>query len=103
MKHRKVILSDSAARSLNHLLKHLEANWSENVKKKFVQKLDKRIEIAKRFPEAFPKSEFKKGLHKCVVTKQNTFYFTYNKKEVQIIAIFDSRQSTEKLKDQLLM
>lgn len=101
MKQRKVVVSESAARRLKQLMKHLEESWSENVKNKFMKKLDKRIEIVKRFPEAFPQSDLKKGLHKCIVTKQNTFYYIYNEDEIQIVAIFDSRQDPEKLEGQI--
>lgn len=44
-------------------------------------------------------SKFSKGLYKCIVTKQTTFFYRINmkEKEIEIITFFDTRQNPNKL------
>ena len=98
---RQVILSQTAAKKIDNLLTYLETNWSENVKLKFISKLEYRISIVRQKPEAFPKSKIKKGLHKCVITRQTTIYYTFDEKSINILTIFDNRQSPDKLIEEL--
>jgi plasmid stabilization system protein ParE len=66
---RKVKLTNTAKSQLKNLLEYLEEAWPEKVKRNFVKKLDKRIEMVSSNPNLFPRSFIKEGLHKCVVTK----------------------------------
>jgi hypothetical protein len=54
-------------------------------------------------PESCPKSKELGGIYKCVVTQQTTFYYRIlaDKKEIEIITLFDTRQDPDKLKGQL--
>ena len=67
---REVRLSKRATKKLDKLFYHLENNWSSNVKKGFVDKLDRCIRIIVEYPESNEKSKYKKGLYRCVITKQ---------------------------------
>ena len=87
-----------AEKRLNALLKYLEISWSKKVKNKFVSTLEKRLEIVKENPEAFSSSSIKMGLHKCVITKQITVYYTFNEEYIFVLTVFDNRQDPEKLK-----
>ena len=48
-------------------------------------------------------TEFK-GLFKCIVTKQTTFYYRVlsDKNEIEIITLFDTRQDPEKLRKDII-
>jgi plasmid stabilization system protein ParE len=94
---REVILSKQAADKLAKLLNYLETQWSERVKQNFIKKFDDSVKAVLLFPESTEKSNLKKGLHRCVVTKQTTFYYQFNDSEIQIITIFDTRMSMEVL------
>jgi len=98
---REVVLSKRAAGKLEKLLNYLETQWSEGVKKKFIKKFDDSVKAITVFPESTEKSNLKKGLHRCVVTKQTTFYYQFNDFEIQIITIFDTRMSPELLKREI--
>jgi len=89
---RTVKLTKTAQQRLDKLLEYLETHWSEKVKDEFILKLDKRIEQVRIRPNLFPSSSIKTGLHKCVVTKQTTFYYNHTKAEVVILTVFDNRQ-----------
>lgn len=98
---RKVFLSKRAKIKLEKLLEYLETEWSERIKNEFIDKLDNTLNIIQNNPESFPKTTFIKGLHKCVVTKQNTLYYRIKKSRIEIVTIFDSRQDPKKLKEYL--
>jgi len=98
---RRVIFSRTAERRLENLLEYLVENWSDKVKNDFLNKLDQAISIIKVHPESFPASQKEIGLRKCVVTKQTTVYFLFDKKEVKILTLFDSRQDPVKLRNEL--
>ena len=98
---REVVLSKRAAGKLEKLLNYLETQWSEGVKKNFIKKFDDSVKAITLFPESTEKSNLKKGLHRCVVTKQTTFYYQFNDFEIQIITIFDTRMSPELLKREI--
>jgi len=95
---RTIIFSKNAEKSLFELFEYLEIKWSKKVKDKFTSNLDKVIYLIQTEPEIFPKSEVNKNYHKCVLSKQTTFYYKFNKKRVEIIAFFDTRQDPNKIK-----
>ena len=98
---RKAILSKKTISRLEKLLVYLETEWGERAKQKFIKKLDKSIKFVTTFPEATEKSELMVGLHRCVVTKQTTFYYKFNDTEIHIVALFDNRMNPEKLKNEI--
>ena len=94
---RTVIISKLAERKLEKLFDYLVAKWSVKVKSEFIKKLDKSILAIREQPESFPSSEKGKGLRKCVVTKQTTLYYRFDKEKIKIVTLFDTRQSPKKL------
>ncbi|MEM9547485.1 MAG: type II toxin-antitoxin system RelE/ParE family toxin [Bacteroidota bacterium] len=99
---RQVVLSKTAEIKLDNLLTHLKTNWSENVKLRFISKLEHRLNIVRQKPEAFPKSEIKKGLFKCVITRQTTMYYTFDENVIYILTFFDNRQDPSILKEEVI-
>lgn len=98
---RQIVLTKTAQRRLDELLEHLENEWSVKVKVNFISKLQKRLEIVKSNPEAFQESEIKKGLYKCVITRQTSIYYIFNESKIFILTIFDNRQDIVKLKQDI--
>ena len=94
---RQIVLTKTAQRRLKELLEHLEKEWSTKVKRNFISKFENRLEIVKTNPQAFPESEIKKGLHKCVITRQTSLYFTFDSSKIYVLTVFDSRQDSNKL------
>jgi len=96
----KVFLSELAESKLLKLSEYLLEEWNLKTRDKFISKLnDKIIQISNQ-PESCPKSSEFKNLYKCVVTKQTTFFYRIiaERKEIEIITIFDTRQNPDKLK-----
>ena len=96
----KVFLSELAENKLLKLNDFLLENWNLKVRNDFIKKLTSRINQIKEQPESCPQSSEIKGLFKCVVTKQTTFFYRINfdRKEIEIITVFDTRQNPNKLK-----
>ncbi|MDT8411388.1 MAG: type II toxin-antitoxin system RelE/ParE family toxin [Vicingaceae bacterium] len=95
----KVFLSELAEKKLLKLTDFLLENWNLKVRNDFIKKLTSKIKQVSEQPESCPQSTDFKGLFKCVVTKQTTFYYRINfdKKEIEIITVFDTRQHPDKL------
>lgn len=96
----KVYLSSLAEAKLIELTEYLVEEWNLKTKNIFLSKFTEKINQITLHPESCPKSLALEGLYKCVVTKQTTFYYRWNKskKEIEIITLFDSRQHPDKLK-----
>ncbi|MFY8189190.1 MAG: type II toxin-antitoxin system RelE/ParE family toxin [Flavobacterium sp.] len=96
----KVFLSDLAASKLLKLSEYLLENWNLKTRDKFIDKLSEKIKQISTHPQSCPESSEIKGLYKCVVTKQTTFYYriSFELEEIEIITIFDTRQSPDQLK-----
>ena len=95
---RKVILSKRASVKLDKLLDHLENDWSEKVKLDFINKLDQTLQTLKTFPESNEKSSLKKGLYRCVVSRQTTFFYQFNTTTIKIVTFFDTRMDPGKIR-----
>ena len=96
----KVFLSELAESKLLKLSQYLLENWNLKTRDKFIEKLTGKIEQISLQPESCPQSSEFKGLYKCVVTKQTTFYYRISRElnEIEIITIFDTRQNPKKLR-----
>lgn len=99
----KVYLSNSAENKLLKLSEYLLENWNLKTRDKFIEKFTEKINQISLQPESCPESIEFKGIFKCVVTKQNTFYYRINYKinEIEIITIFDTRQRPNKLNKEI--
>tara|TARA_R110002051_G_C8483973_1_gene462105 strand:+ start:312 stop:617 length:306 start_codon:yes stop_codon:yes gene_type:complete len=95
----EVYLSELAESKLLKLSEYLLEEWNKKTRDKFIQKLTEKIDQISFQPDSCPQSSEFKGLFKCVVTKQTTFYYRINTelKEIEIITLFDTRQNPEKL------
>jgi plasmid stabilization system protein ParE len=95
----KVFLSELAEKKLLKLNDFLLENWNLKVRNDFINKLTSKINQISKQPESCPQSSEFKGLFKCVVTKQTTFYYRVNldRREIEIITVFDTRQNPNKL------
>ncbi|NLP59536.1 type II toxin-antitoxin system RelE/ParE family toxin, partial [Lutibacter sp. B1] len=95
----KVFLSELAENKLLKLNDFLLENWNLKVRNDFIKKLTSKIEQISEQPESCPQSIEFKGLFKCVVTKQTTFYYRikFEREEIEIITVFDTRQDPNKL------
>jgi len=93
----KIRWTEEATKNLESIIIYLESNWTDKELKRFFQKLEKQILIISNFPEAYPLSKYKKGTHRCVLTKNLTIYYTIKEDCIVLLSIFDTRQNPDKL------
>jgi len=98
---RNVKLTQTAEKQLRKLLEYLETSWPQKVKSDFIKKLDSSISKISLNPNLFPRSFIKKGLHKCVVTKQTSLFYIHDEATITILTVFENRQNPENLTDQI--
>lgn len=75
----------------------IELEFGLNSRVKFANKVNKNLNLIVKNPELFPKSALNNRIHKCVITKQSTLYYTYTIKEIKILSVFDTRQNPLKI------
>ena len=99
----KVFLSELAESKLLKLNDYLLENWNLKTRDRFIEKLSEKMKHILIQPQSCPESFEFKGLYKCVVTKQTTFYYRVSTelREVEVITIFDTRQNPDKLKKEI--
>ena len=94
----KIRWTEEATKNLENIIIYLETNWTTKELKKFFQKLEKQFLLLSIFPEAYPLSQKKKNIHRCVLTKNLTIYYTVKDDYLVLLSIFDTRQDPVKLK-----
>jgi plasmid stabilization system protein ParE len=94
---RKVVFSRIASRRLEALLLFLELEWSPNAKKQFIARLDASLNRLKKYPGSAPRSQTIPNLHRCVITRQTTIYYRFDKHTIKVVALFDTRQDPDNL------
>ncbi len=101
MKKHEVFLSPLTERKLIILLDYLIEKWGVNSKNKYLSKFKSAINQISTHPESCPESLEMKGLYKCVVTKQSSFYYRIRNSEIEIITLFDNRQDQSKIFEEI--
>jgi addiction module RelE/StbE family toxin len=94
----KIRWTEEATKNLESIIIYLETNWTTKELKRFFQKLEKQLLLISIFPEAYPLSQKKKRIHRCVLTKNLTIYYTVKDDSLVLLALFDTRQDPVKLK-----
>jgi plasmid stabilization system protein ParE len=94
---KEIVFSKRATLKLEGLLHYLETEWSLKVKHSFIARLDNALFQIAKMPENCPVSHKKKGVYKCLVSKQTSLFYRINDKEIEIITLFDNRQKPSKL------
>jgi addiction module RelE/StbE family toxin len=94
----KIRWTEEATKNLESIIIYLETNWTTKELKKFFQKLEKQLLLLSIFPEAYPLSQQKKRIHRCVLSKNLTIYYTIKDDSIVLLSLFDTRQDQAKLK-----
>lgn len=90
--------SPEAKDQLESTLNYLLENWNEQVLINLSNRLEKCITIILNYPNAFPFSDRRKGFHKCVVSKHISLFYRVHQNKIEILSLFDNRQSKQKVK-----
>jgi len=96
---REVVITPKAKIEIEEIFNYLEAKWNNEIKRKFSNKINSAIQLIVENPELFPISNINKKIRKVVITKQTSLFYHFNYKHIVIVAVFDTRQNPNKLKD----
>jgi plasmid stabilization system protein ParE len=101
MKKHEVFLSALAERKLSLLLDYLEEEWGPNSKTKYLEKFKQAINQISIHPKSCQVSSEMKGIYKCIVTKQSSFYYRLKAGEIEIITLFDNHQDQKTIFEEI--
>jgi plasmid stabilization system protein ParE len=94
---KKVILMPLAEANYDAIITYLLNAWNVKVANEFIGRLTQVIGYIAKNPQMYVFVDKVKRVQKCVLTKQNVIYFVETEDVIKILAIFDSRQSPDKL------
>ena len=98
VKRKPVILSPQAKQDIEFILEYLKENWYQKVIDDFLLKLEVFYTIVSINPHIFGYYSRSRNIRNYAITKQQVIYYRNRRKAVEIITVFDSRQSPFKLK-----
>ena len=97
----KVYLSPLAEKKLSLLLDFVELEWSIKERNELLDKILSSFQRVAAYPESSPKSQSFTSLHKCVLSKNTSYFYRFNSDELEIITVFDNRQNPEKIEAEI--
>ena len=92
----KIIWSESAIEDYSKVINYLLENFPLFVAENFIQITESRIFNLTAFPEMGKLSKKINGARSIVLTKHNRLYYSTSKDAIEILNIFDTRQSPKK-------
>jgi len=88
----KVFWSEEAETGITDITNYLRSEWSDKSAEKFLDIVDEKISLLTLYPEMCESSPSKKGVRRCVITKQVSVLYSYNKEELNIHTVIDNRK-----------
>ena len=95
---RKIKFSLEAKNNTKQIISYLTREWSESIADKFILNFENKLKYINLFPYSFPPYEKFPDIRNCVLTKQISLYYKINNKDIEVLALFDTRQHPDKLK-----
>ncbi len=95
---KNVIWSPLSETDLENIMDYLQKTWNGQVAIKFLDNIESLIDQISINPKQFPIINKKRKVRKCVISKQNTIFYREHKGFVELLRVFDTRQSPQKKK-----
>lgn len=93
----KVFWSNEALRNLDEILKYLKLEWTEREILQFKTKLADQLEIIKKYPFIFPKSDRNPRLRKAVLSKHTIIFYEVQGYQLNLVYLFQTRMNPNKI------
>lgn len=90
--------SPRASSDYDIIITYLLKEWTQKEALKFIEKVEKTVALLLKTPKMFKASIKNKQVRQCVMLPQVSLYYRISHDTVEIIALFDNRQSPSKLK-----
>ena len=91
-----VIWTVNAIEDYKLVIDYLLLEWPLPVAEKFVETIEKRIEVLSNFPNIGIPSLKDPSIRSIILTKHNKLYYRVYSDKIEILNIFDTRQDPEK-------
>ena len=88
----EIVFSDVAVEMLLTIADFIENKWSKKQSDEFLEKVHKTIGLASKQPYMFKASEIREDVRKGLISKQTSFYYKIQEKEIIILFFWDNRQ-----------
>ena len=95
---KKIIWSLLSEADFEKVLDYLYSTWNVQVVLSFMSDIEKILNQISKQPKQFPLVNKKLKVRKCVVSKHNTIIYQEKRDCVELLRIFDTRQTPSKLK-----
>lgn len=96
----QVIWSFNAEEDYKKVIEYLRDEWSVTVAMNFIEKTERRLESLTVHPLLGIASEKDKNIRSVVLTKHNKLYYQITENTIEVLNIFDTRQSPDKNKNE---
>ncbi len=94
-----VVLTPVSEEDLEQITDYLFENWGMAVTNRFISRFEEICAMISMHPKMFPVINEKKNIRKCVLSQQNVIYYRERQHQLEIISIFDTRRSPDKIYD----
>ncbi|WP_083631304.1 type II toxin-antitoxin system RelE/ParE family toxin [Labilibacter marinus] len=94
---KQIVWSPSSEHDFAGILNYLSRKWNNKVALQFINKTTFLLNQIAENPKQFPVIYKSLKIRKCVLTKHNSLYYRTNRKHIEILRIYDSRQDPQKL------
>lgn len=95
---KQVVLTPISEQDLENITDYLFEHWGTAVTEKFIVRFEEICRMLSLYPKMFPLVHKRKNIRKCVLTQRNSIYYREQSTHVEILTIFDTRQSQGKLR-----
>jgi plasmid stabilization system protein ParE len=90
--------SERAANDYERLVDYLIEKWGMEITLDITHKFERAFSQIEKYPEHYPVFLGKKNIRRHVVSPQTSIFFKVENDVIEIITLFDNRQSPEKRK-----
>ena len=94
----KIVWSTRSRTDYDNLLEYLNEEWGKEITKRIILELEEKVLKIQDNPEHYPIFNRKKRVRRCVSSPQTSIFFKIHDGYIEIVTLFDNRQSPRKLK-----
>ncbi|MCE6988682.1 type II toxin-antitoxin system RelE/ParE family toxin [Dyadobacter sp. CY323] len=87
-----IIWSPRALDNFRDVIIYLDENWTEQVKRDFVKRTEKILDLIAEHPHMFRQVSETTSVREAVITKHNLLIYKIQKNQILVLAVFDTRQ-----------
>ncbi|MEP6596075.1 MAG: type II toxin-antitoxin system RelE/ParE family toxin [Ginsengibacter sp.] len=97
-KQKTIIISPQAKQDILSTIIYLKENWGQKTVAEFLQNLEAFYRIISINPRLFGYYKKSRNIRNYAITKQNIIYYRIRKNAIELVTVFDGRQTPAKLK-----